>query len=104
MSITGVPLFDTLRVVAITIDLDKRSMIVEGAFQNSKTTRVHGWYREVGDIWSKETKEKVAELEKLIEADLSLVHFASASAPAKPGLAPPPEGLGEHLGDDAQSI
>ncbi|KPJ84924.1 MAG: hypothetical protein AMS18_16445 [Gemmatimonas sp. SG8_17] len=105
MSTTGVPKFDTLRVTVINIELDKRSMVVEGAFQDSKTTRIHGWFREPGDVWSAETKEKVAELEKLIEADLALLHFGSSSAPVKVGLQPPGGGIGEHLGeDDAQSV
>jgi len=105
VAITGVPKFDTLRVTVINIELDKRSMVVEGAFQDSKTTRIHGWFREPGDVWSKETKEKVAELEKLIEADLSVLHFGSSAAPTRVGLRPPGDGgIGEHVGEDAPSV
>jgi ABC-type taurine transport system substrate-binding protein len=104
VAITGAPVFDTLSVMVIHIDFAKKSMTVEGAFTNSRTTRRHAWYTEAGDIWSKETKEKVAELERLIEADLSAVHFGTAAVPAGAGLAPPNSGLAEHIGDDVPSM
>lgn len=103
MAIQGVPDFDTLKVMAIHIDSEKRTMIVDGAFTNSRTGRPHGWFREVGAVWSKETKEKVAELEKLLEADMAKVHFYSPDGPKDPEGSKI-VGLGEHLADEPPSI
>jgi hypothetical protein len=54
-------------------------------------------------VWSKETKEKVAELEKLLEADMAKVHFQSAEGSSSPEGSRI-VGLGEHLTDEPPSI
>jgi hypothetical protein len=104
MALTGIPIFDLLKIMLIHIDLAKHKMVVEAAFKNSKTGNTHAWCREEGDVWSPETKAKIVELELLLEADLAKFHFGSSSSPEKQGLEPPTSGIGEHLGEDAPSV
>lgn len=103
MAVNGIPDFDTLKVMSIHIDYEKRTMIVDGAFTNSRTGRPHAWFREVGAVWSKETKEKVAELEKMIEADMAKVHFHSSEGSRDPEGSRI-VGIGEHVADETPSI
>jgi hypothetical protein len=105
MSITGTPIFDSIRVMTIEIDTNKQTLVAEAAFLCKRTDQTHGWTRGEGMVWSKETREKAAELERLIEIDLAKVHFDSPNIPEAPEVETPgPGGVGEHLGDDVPSV
>ena len=106
MPVIGTPVFNGLEVIEVEIDFFKDSMTAKAAYINTKTGYTHGWTSGGSTLWSKETKEKLTELKKLMELDMAKKHFGDA-APAqtdKPGLTPPSEGLGEHVSGRVPSV
>jgi hypothetical protein len=101
---TGTPVFDSLKVLELWVDVLQSSMQCKAAFVNTKTGHTHGWTEGRGTMWSKETKKRLDALKESMEMDLMKVHFSGASEPAKsPGLQVS-GGIKEHLEDDAPPV
>lgn len=105
--IPGTPKFNGLVVAEISVDFLKSTAKAKAAFINTLTGETHGWTEGSNTIWSEQTKIKLRDLREAMEADLAVVHFGDAVRPNTPASSSPfptKDGLGEHLGSDAEQV
>jgi hypothetical protein len=109
--ITGQPKFTGLVIGEVTIDKMSPTVKIKAkaAFVDVATGATYGWTTAEGALWSKETREKLAELLLSMESDIANVHFESGGTPEGSPIetvtkGPPAGGLGEHIGTDAPSV
>jgi hypothetical protein len=107
MPVTGTPVFNSLKIVTIDVNFHEGTMDARAAFVNTSNGETYGWTDGKGLQWSQETKDKAAELARLMELDLAKRHFgeAATSSSEPTGLkVTKGGGLSEHVVGDADSV
>ena len=111
MSVSGKPVFDTIKIGRIEADFLKPQIHLKGiaGFVNTSTGLTHGWTEGTGAMWSSKTHEKLEELKQCMEMDLASKHFDGAVRGSKRDkgidLSGGVGGLGEYLEDqDVPSV
>lgn len=110
MPVRGTVKMSELRLVQLTVDSTSQNLQVSAmAALVDPATNTAAWVKCNGNVWGKETMEKLGELMEAMEQDMARTVMDDVDTPngvtGAPQRAQQPAGLGEHLnGDDIPQV
>jgi hypothetical protein len=109
MAITGTPKFTGLALREIAAEFaagGNQTLAGKAAFVDQSTGVSHGWTKNEGAAWSRETIDRLYALRDSMEADMAALHFNGyTQSVTASSVRPTAElgGLGEHLEEADQA-